>query len=161
MDTRSTFWCSNIEFDIPEIDAQHRELFQLAATFRGQGDEIRIMKSLAVLCDYAKVHLKDEEALLVRIGYPEIEAHRRAHAEFRRMLRALLEDARSLTLDQIADRVEALINGWFYNHIMQVDTQYLPTLIAYNAYQERLRANRPGARPSVPSPVRFAPDETH
>lgn len=144
MDTRSTSWSNAIEFGIPEIDDQHRELFQLAATFRGQGDEIRIMKSLAILCDYAKVHLRDEEDLLVKIGYPDIEAHRSAHGEFRTRLRELLQDARTLTLEQIADRVEALINGWFLNHIMNVDTQYVPMVTAYYAYRERLRAARAG-----------------
>lgn len=137
MDARTSVWSPGIEFGIAEIDDQHRVLFQLAATFRGHGDEIRIMKSLAILCNYAKEHLADEKELLVRIGYPDLEAHRRAHGEFRRMLRQLLQEARSLSLDQIADRVEALINGWFYNHIMQVDAQYVPMLLAYRAYQQR------------------------
>lgn len=140
MDFRVSQWSSAIDFGIPAIDDQHRELFELAATFRGQGSEIRIMKSLALLCDYARVHLSDEEDLLVKIGYPDIEAHRKAHGEFRRMLRELLQDARTLSLDQIADRVERLINGWFYNHIMLVDSQYVPMVIAYQTYQSQLRA---------------------
>jgi hemerythrin len=146
VDTRVNSWSPSIEFGIPDIDDQHRELFQLAATFRGQGDEIRVMKSLAILCDYAKVHLRDEEELLARIGYPDIEAHRQAHSEFRKMLRHLLQDARSLTLDQVADRVEALINGWFYNHIMRVDRLYIPMVVAYKAYQSRPRDTRPASR---------------
>lgn len=142
MDTRVTQWSSVIEVGLPDIDAQHRQLFELAATFVGQGDEIRIMKSLAILCDYAKVHLRDEEAMLVAIGYPDIEAHREAHGEFRRMLRSLLQDARTLSLDQIATRVDHLINGWFFNHIMHVDALYVPMVVAYRAYQERLQAAR-------------------
>ena len=59
------------------------------------------------------------------------------------MLRQLLEDARGLSLDQIADRVEALINGWFYNHIMNVDRDYVPMVIADKKYRsERLDACR-------------------
>lgn len=153
MDTRVTQWSSLIEVGIPDIDAQHRQLFELAASFAGQGDEIRIMKSLAILCEYAKVHLRDEEAMLVTIGYPDIEAHRDAHSEFRRMLRELLQDARTLSLDGIANRVDRLINGWFYNHIMHVDVLYVPMVVAYQAYQARLQAARqdsPGAPPSYP-----------
>lgn len=142
MDARVTQWSSIIEVGLPDIDAQHRQLFELAATFVGQGDEIRIMKSLAILCDYAKVHLRDEEAMLAAIGYPDIEAHREAHSEFRRMLRGLLQDARALTLDQIASRVDHLINGWFFHHIMHVDVLYVPMVVAYKAYQERLQAVR-------------------
>ena len=153
MDSRVNSWSPSIEFGIPEIDDQHRELFELAATFRGHGDEIRVMKALAILCDYAKVHLRDEEELLVRIGYPDIEAHRQAHSDFRKMLRPLLQDARSLTLDQVADRVEALINGWFYNHIVRVDKLYIPMVIAYKAYQAKQREISPAGRVRLVSPT--------
>lgn len=155
MDVRVTQWSSVIEVGIPEIDAQHRQLFDLAATFFGQGDEIRIMKSLAILCDYAKVHLREEEAMLVAIGYPDIEAHRGAHGEFRRMLRALLQDARNLTLDQIANRVDHLINGWFFNHVMHVDVLYVPMVVAHQAYQARLQASRQEAAGEPPYPDVF------
>lgn len=142
MDGRVTAWSTSIETGIPEIDAQHKELFDLAASFRHHGDEVRIMKSLAILCDYAKVHLNDEEAMLVKIGYPDIEAHRLAHGEFRRQLHELLVEARKLSLDQIADRVEMLINHWFLNHILHVDMLYIPMVIAYQAYQQRIRESR-------------------
>ena len=48
MKTHFPVWSSAIEVGIPEIDAQHRELFELAASFRGNGDEIRVMKSLVI-----------------------------------------------------------------------------------------------------------------
>ncbi len=146
MDSRVTRWNSNIETGIPEIDDQHRRLFELAASFRGQGDEIRIMKSLAILCDYAKVHLREEEALLETIGYTDLAAHRQAHVEFRALLRQLLTDATHLSLDEIATRVESLINGWFYNHILRVDAQYVPAVAAYQNYQQSLRAGRRNRR---------------
>lgn len=147
MDSRVTCWNSNIETGIAEIDDQHRQLFELAASFRGQGDEIRIMKSLAILCDYAKVHLREEEALLETIGYADLTAHRQAHAEFRALLRQLLNDATHLSLDEIANRVEALIHGWFYNHILRVDAQYVPAVAAYRNYQQTLHNSRRSRRP--------------
>lgn len=139
MDGKVTAWCSSIETGFPEIDAQHKALFDLAASFRNHGDEIRIMKSLAILCDYAKIHLNDEEALLEKIGYSDLEAHRKAHAEFRRLLGELLADARRIGLEQIAVRVEQLINHWFLNHILHVDMLYIPMVMAYESYQQQLR----------------------
>lgn len=159
MDARVTQWSSLIEVGIREIDDQHRQLFELAASFAGQGDEIRIMKSLAMLCDYVKGHLRDEENLLAAIGYPDLEAHRSAHGEFRRLLRELLQEARDLSLDQIALRVDRLINGWFYNHILHVDALYVPMVIAYQAYQERLQAScRELASAPLPDPIRYPED---
>lgn len=142
MDARVTSWSSLLETGIAEIDAQHRQLFELAASFSGQGDEIRVMKSLAILCDYVKTHLRDEEAMLTAIGYTDLAAHRIEHDGFRRALRELLREARGLTLDDIAERVDRLINGWFLHHITHVDARYVPAVTAYTAGQERLRAQR-------------------
>ena len=75
------------------------------------------------------------------------------------MLRHLLQDARSLTLDQVADRVEALINGWFYNHIVRVDKLYIPMVIAYKAYQAKPREIRPTSRARLVPPVDDATPE--
>jgi len=92
-------WSSKIEVGLPEIDAQHRQLFELAATFAGDGEQIRVLKSLAMLTEYVKVHLREEEEMMAACRYPGLEAHKRLHAEFRRMLFDLLENAKQMTLD--------------------------------------------------------------
>ncbi len=124
-------WSPAIETGLPEIDAQHRRLFELAATFRGEGDQIRVMKALAMLSDYANTHLRDEEAMLKSIGYSGLEAHQALHREFRAMLRALVAESRRMTLDRIAERIEELINGWFYQHILTADAAYVPAVKTY------------------------------
>ncbi|MBI5109224.1 MAG: hemerythrin family protein [Rhodocyclales bacterium] len=123
-------WSPAIETGLPEIDDQHRQLFELAATFRGEGDQIRVMRALSMLAEYASTHLRDEEAMLQAIGYPALESHREQHRLFRAMLSALLDESRHLTLDQIATRIEELINGWFYRHILTVDAEYVPAVKA-------------------------------
>ena len=123
-------WSSKIEVGLPAIDAQHRQLFELAATFAGNGEHIRVLKSLAMLTEYVKVHLREEEEMMAACHYPGLEAHKRLHAEFRRMLIELLENAKQMTLDEIAEQVQFLINGWFYNHILIADFAYLPSVKA-------------------------------
>ena len=124
-------WSPAIETGLPAIDSQHKALFDMAASFRGEGDQIRVMKTLTMLCDYANTHLQDEEAMLAAIAYPKLAEHRRLHREFRRMLRQLLDASRKLTLDEIADRIEDLINGWFYQHILTVDAEYVAAVKAH------------------------------
>lgn len=124
-------WSPAIETGLSEIDDQHRRLFELAATFRGEGDQIRVMKTLAQLADYANTHLRDEEAMLRAIDYAGLAEHQRHHAQFRAMLRQLLDDARKLSLDDIAGRIEDLINGWFYRHILTVDAEYVAQVKAH------------------------------
>ncbi len=123
-------WSAKILVGLPNIDAQHRQLFDLAATFDGDGDQIRVLKSLAMLTEYVKVHLREEEQMMAACHYPGLEAHRELHAEFRQMLFKLLENAKRMTLDEIADEVKFLINGWFYNHILVADFDYVPSVKA-------------------------------
>jgi len=123
-------WSSTIEVGVPTIDAQHRQLFELAASFRGNGDQIRVLKSLAMLTEYVKVHLHEEEELMPACHYSGLEAHRLLHADFRQMLYELLENAKQMTLDEIAQEVKFLINGWFYNHILVADFAYMPSVRA-------------------------------
>lgn len=46
------------------------------------------------------------------------------------MLFDLLENAKRMTLDEIAEEVKFLINGWFYNHILVADFDYVPSVQA-------------------------------
>jgi hypothetical protein len=46
------------------------------------------------------------------------------------MLFDLLEKAKTMSLDEIADEVKFLINGWFYNHILIADFDYVPCVKA-------------------------------
>ena len=125
MDVTLTEWSQKLEFGMPMIDSQHKQLFDLAATFAGNGNEIRVMKTLVMLNDYIKVHFRAEEEMLAALDYPDLEAHQRHHAEFKGMLLKLLDSARQLTLDEIANEVQYLIYGWFSKHIMQVDVAYV------------------------------------
>jgi hemerythrin len=140
MDTQLSDWSDKLVFGIDTIDAQHKQLFDLAATFEGQGDQIRLMKTLAELCNYVLEHFREEEELLAACGYPGLEEHRVLHRRFRGMIVDLLGEARSMTLDQVAERVHYLINGWFYNHIMVIDLDYVPLVRAHLAETGRSAA---------------------
>lgn len=123
-------WSPKIEVGLPRIDAQHRQLFEMAATFAHDHDQVRVMKSVVSLCDYVKVHFREEEEMLEGCGFPGLDAHRRLHEEFKAMLVDFLGRAKQMTLDQIAEEVKHLINGWFYNHIVMVDQEYVPWIKA-------------------------------
>lgn len=139
MDMRIADWSDKLRFGIDTIDHQHQQLFELAATFEGNGDQIRVMKTLVLLCEYVREHFREEEELLAACGYPKLDTHRQLHREFRRMLRELLAEAGRMTLDEIADRVRYLINGWFYNHILITDLDYVPLVKEHATHHAHAR----------------------
>jgi hemerythrin len=139
-----TEWSQQMEVGYPLIDAQHRQLFDLAATFNGNDDQIRVMKALAILCDYVKTHLREEEELMAACHYPKLQEHKKLHTEFRLMLSTLLHNAKHLSLDDIAIEVRYLINSWFYRHILTVDQDYAPYLRAMAAHPHPTSEAPPG-----------------
>jgi hemerythrin-like metal-binding protein len=122
-------WSDRLELGVPQIDAQHRKFFELAASFNGQDDEVRVMKTLAILSEYIRRHFRDEEDLMAACHYPGRQTHCAQHAHFRHMLADLFARARKMSLDEIADEVRYLINGWFFHHIIKVDFEYAPYVV--------------------------------
>src|SRR4029077_1259800 len=67
----------------PEIDSQHKRLFQLAdqlhaAMTTGKGKDV-MLKTLGDLIDYTKRHFAAEEALMQRSKYPSYAEHKVFH----------------------------------------------------------------------------------
>lgn len=124
---------SIIAVDVPRIDAQHKRIFELAASFADGGDQIRMMKSLAILCDHVKTHFREEEEIMAACGFPGLDAHRLQHGECRKMLVDLLANAMRLSLDQVAEEVRQLINGWIHEHILTADFEYVQYLRSMRA----------------------------
>jgi hemerythrin len=87
-------WDPSLAIGIPEIDEQHRSLFEQAARFDAavrsgvKGKEIQELFSF--LAAYANEHFAAEERLMQEAGYPRLASHALEHAEFRRRLATLL-----------------------------------------------------------------------
>jgi len=117
-------WQDELLMGVPSIDAQHRELFSLLEELgdsitTGHGDEL-VERALEEILGYACVHFRDEEALMVEVGYPGITSQRAAHAEF-------ASDATRITRDwatgagvAIEDLYEYLYT-WVVQHVETMD----------------------------------------
>lgn len=77
---------SNCLLGIDVVDRQHRRLFEIAARVYANlsGDQeayAAAASAAAELLDYTATHFVDEEALMAAAGYPDLDAHRREHAD--------------------------------------------------------------------------------
>lgn len=115
------------------IDTEHAKLFELIRdvndvihndTLHDKYDEI--MRLLAGLRNYTEEHFHDEEEYMESIGYPGLDAQRRAHSAFVEKLVGI----NLSELDFIDDNQDAylseLINyllDWLSNHILKSDLQ--------------------------------------
>ena len=82
------------------------------------------MRLLAELKDYTEIHFHDEEALMERIQYPELDAQKRAHTAFVERLVEIdlteLDDMDDNQQEYLIDLIQFLA-GWLINHILGSD----------------------------------------
>lgn len=113
------------------VDNEHRRLFEIihdtndlihAELLHDKYDEI--MRLLAELKDYTEIHFHDEEALMERIHYPELDAQKRAHTAFVERLVEIdlteLDDMDDNQQEYLIDLIQFLA-GWLINHILGSD----------------------------------------
>jgi hemerythrin len=118
-------WTSALSVGVPEIDAQHRELFArvdrlLDAVLRR--DRAAAIQLMAFLREYTVVHFAAEEQLMEQSGFREMEAHLLEHRRFTAALRILEADYRAegATAD-VVYRLEREAVDWLRNHVLSTD----------------------------------------
>lgn len=123
-------WSDAYECGEPTIDGEHRELFVLAnalidASFEKDAAPEPFHAALDRLLGHIERHFADEEALLERHGYAQLDMHKRAHA-------GLLARACELRADALAGSVapgaliEFLANDVVARHLLSADREFFP-----------------------------------
>ena len=122
----SVVWTPNLSVGVKLIDDQHKVWFEKANGLFDAGKERRakdyIDTMLNFLDDYTKQHFRDEEAYMEKIRYPEIDAQKRAHANFIKELAKLKSD-----YNESGGNILVILNAnkmvidWLTNHIKTMD----------------------------------------
>lgn len=115
---------SKFETGNAKVDAQHKKLFDLVGVFFTQvgtgNSKNRAIETLKEICEYAKSHFRDEEALMREANYPQIAQHIALHNELNAQAANLLQQYNAGTLVLSAD-LARFLNDWLINHILQHD----------------------------------------
>ncbi|SRR6266567_1779325 len=102
------------------IDSQHRALFdqlRRVATVYGRGGAAAATGELAEFDRLIRVHFREEEELLGRLSYPDLDAHRVEHDTF-------LSELQRDQSDELDPASLAFLRGWLVNHTMGCDRLY-------------------------------------
>ncbi len=119
-------WTPDLSVGVESIDEQHKIWFQKANELFQAGKERRAKDYINTMIDfldeYTKQHFKDEEAYMEKIGYPELDAQKKAHANFIKELAKLKSE-----YNQSSGNIIVIINAnkmvldWLTNHIKSMD----------------------------------------
>ncbi len=123
-------WHESYECGEPTIDQEHRKLFELAnmlinAAFKRKTEPAEFDDALQKLLAHVVQHFADEEAILARYHYPELEMHAQSH---RRLIeRALqLRDAAATGGVTMGELVDFLADEVVSRHMLKADREFHP-----------------------------------
>jgi hemerythrin len=117
-------WCSSHSTYLPEIDAEHRELFRLGAELHkailNGRDPARVKPILANLLTSAEAHFLHEERIMRAAQYPALGWHKKQHDAVRWQARRL---SKRIHKGDTAARIELLtfFDAWLKKHTSVAD----------------------------------------
>jgi len=118
-------WTSALAIGVPELDAQHAELFRRVERLHDAmiaHDRTEAARLLEFLLVYVREHFAAEEALMARTAFPGRAAHEAEHAAFAADIAGLYELlAREGTTARLVLTVEQRVTGWLRDHIYTSD----------------------------------------
>jgi hemerythrin len=129
-------WKKEYSVNIPSIDSQHQQLFAIAdelhvAMVNGQTRSI-LMKIFNRLANYTLTHFAHEERLMEKNAYPDLAAHRLAHAVLKKQVAGFQEEFQAGKAT-ISVELMTFLKKWLENHIQVTDMKYSPYLIQRKA----------------------------
>lgn len=151
---RGFAWSAENEVFIAQIDAEHRDLFQIAAglerAIEGKAPPAAVRQYLEALATHVEDHFSHEEWLMQSVAYPSYAWHRQQHETARRRLKLfvrLIEAENGEAADVFLDFLE----GWLHDHTTVTDRM----MAAYVRNYERAHATDAFERWNTP-PTRAA-----
>ena len=93
-------------------------------------DSETISDLLTDMKEYTSYHFGSEERYMAECGYPDIEAHIRAHDYFRRKVDELWSDRLAHRKGLPTDILQFLYE-WLTEHILSCDKKYAPLVSSY------------------------------
>jgi hemerythrin len=117
-------WSQDFEIKVPVVDAEHKYLVQLVndlhAEFTNDNLDNNLIDIFTHLASYAKKHFANEESVMDKVTYPEIEEHKKEHRELLQTARKLsvqyLDGSKSITADTMN-----FLKTWVLSHIIESD----------------------------------------
>lgn len=112
---------------IPEIDAQHQQLFYITNKLFEEGEkdpvERRLTPLFKQLYAYSRFHFSSEEGMMKKAGFPNYSEHKEIHGKFIFKIKEYLENYRRFPKQNIAEPTEFLVN-WIITHTAGDDKLY-------------------------------------
>ena len=119
-------WDTRFELGDATVDRQHKGLCEITNRLLMQydlgKDAATLRETMTFFVDYAEHHFENEEALQVRVGYPEYEAHKLLHDDFKNTIEKLTQEyLENGSTDFLIKEIRETCMTWLTDHIQNDD----------------------------------------
>lgn len=115
-----------LSVSVPAMDDEHqgiiRRMNALHAAYSSKADRKKLGELLTDLAAYSTKHFADEEAFMAKIGYPDLDSHKRIHAKL--LGRVGEHVAEFEKTGQLTDNLFSFLSFWLSSHIQGIDHKY-------------------------------------
>jgi hemerythrin len=127
-------WTTALSIGVPEIDAQHQELFRRVDRLldsMSRNDRSEAQRLLDFLLEYVEVHFSAEERLMAETAFLDAARHAAEHRAFRAAMQALDAEFRAQgATATLVVRLEQEAVGWLKEHVYFTDVALGRWLVA-------------------------------
>ncbi len=118
----------SFEMECEMLDRDHQELMQridqIVAVIDGEGGECCSTLTPEMI-KFAKQHFTREEALLTKVGYPDVEKHAAHHQNLNHKMESILELAAMADENPLAgERLKSALKFFLADDIINVDLDF-------------------------------------
>ena len=133
-------WSSALTLGVPDLDAQHRELFTRVDRLLDSmlhGDRGEAATLAAFLRDHVVLHFAAEEQLMQELRYPDAAHHTEEHRAFAASMLELDSAFRERgATAELVLRLESEVTAWLRDHVYVADValgRFIMTAVGTNA----------------------------
>jgi hemerythrin len=130
-------WHEEYSVNIQRIDNHHRRLFEIGNTVldavESEKPVAEVAEAFGLMVEYALFHFAEEEALLERYGYPELDTHRHRHQRLVVAMNELFERIQRGS-PVISAELLVFLQDWLVTHILREDRRYVSFLNGRGVY---------------------------
>lgn len=116
-------WIDAYSLQNDTIDAQHKELFNLANRVEALESTAVNKEQLSLLVKefflYMKKHFSEEEAYMQSIEYPYLKQHCTQHESIITQMTAILKESKGIK--ELQTKIKVVSHQWLVEHILQDD----------------------------------------
>ncbi len=112
-------WRDGFKINIPQVDAEHKRLFELICALNLQS----VDQTIEELLGYVVTHFSNEQKLMEDAGYPAFEQHLKLHEDFGTHVADFLGTGDEWSEDRVQE-LRRFLNKWLIGHIMTHDLRF-------------------------------------